>query len=282
MIRFLLFTGCLAVSSGLIWNYNQTEDPYAPDAMEEYITLCATPAFQNLHENPMPYHHHSEQGQDITFPVEGGAAAKAYAFQAAEETNKYVFVIHEWWGLNGHIKREAERLFEDLDRKVNVLALDLYDGQVGTTREEASKLVRSADRDRLFAIIEGARAYAGDDAQIGTIGWCFGGGWSLQASIALGEQAAGCVIYYGRPEKDVDRLKSLSPDVLGIFGTQDRGIPPNMVAEFEENMEAAGKTLMVHNYEAGHGFANPSNPNHVEEYADAAWALAVNFLSQRL
>ncbi|HAA11841.1 MAG TPA: dienelactone hydrolase, partial [Cytophagales bacterium] len=176
MLRFLLFTGCLAVSSGLILNYNQQEAPFTSDAMDEFITLCASPSFQNLHDNPLPYHHHSEQGQDITFPVEGGESGQAYAFMTKEETNKYVFVIHEWWGLNGHIKREAERLFEDLDRQVNVLALDLYDGQVGTTREEASQLVRSADNDRLFAIIEGARAHAGDDAEIGTIGWCFGGG----------------------------------------------------------------------------------------------------------
>ncbi|HAA11840.1 MAG TPA: dienelactone hydrolase, partial [Cytophagales bacterium] len=97
-----------------------------------------------------------------------------------------------------------------------------------------------------------------------------------------GDQAAGCVIYYGRPEKDVERLKTLQTDVLGIFGTQDKGIPPSMVAEFEENMEAANQSLSVHNYDAGHGFANPSNPNHVEEAAEEAWELTLNFLSRRL
>ena len=270
-----------AVATGL-WFHNQREEGPVTDHLDEFITLCASPDFQDLHEHPLPYHHTSEVGKMISFPVVGGEEGMAYALMAKETTNKYVFVIHEWWGLNGHIKREAEHLYESLEGKINVLALDLYDGEVGTTREEALALVRGVDSDRLFAIIDGARAHAGDTAEIGTIGWCFGGGWSLQASIALGKQAAGCVIYYGRPETDVDRLKTLETDVLGIFGTQDSGIPPSAVEAFEGHMEEAGKSLSVHNYDAGHGFANPSNPNYNEEAGDDAWAKAVAFLSSRL
>lgn len=218
----------------------------------------------------------------ISLPISGEEDGKAFSLAATEPTDKFVFVIHEWWGLNGHIKREAEKLYHALGMKVNILALDLYDGQVGTTREEASTLMRGIDKERLFKIIASAKEYAGEEAQIGTIGWCFGGGWSLQASIALGDQAAGCVIYYGWPEKDIERLKTLETKVLGIFGTKDQGIPARLIQGFEKNMAAAGKDLTVHNFDAGHGFANPSNPNHVKKATEEAWALSLAFFNEQL
>ena len=272
-----------------LWYFSESAAPQAqgyphPKAMDEFITLCGTESFQDLHEDPIAYLHRSDHGEDITYPVAEGEDGQAFYLKAKTETNRYVFVIHEWWGLNGHIRAQAEELFEALEGKVHVLALDLYDGEFAETRDDAIRLVRSkgADTDRLFSLIEGARAFAGDDAEIGTIGWCFGGGWSLQASLALGEQAAGCVVYYGRPETDVERLKTLQAPVLGIFGTQDGGIPPATVAQFEKDMATADKSIVVHNFEAGHGFANPSNPNHVEDAANEAWGLAVTFLKTQL
>ena len=111
-------------------------------------------------------------------------------------------VYQEWWGLNDHIKQEAAKLHKDLG-DVNVLAVDMYDGKVGTTREEAGKLMQSASKDRLTAIQKGAIGYAGKDARIASIGWCFGGMLSLQSAILEQSKSVGCVMYYGSPEKDV-------------------------------------------------------------------------------
>ncbi|MER3127534.1 dienelactone hydrolase family protein, partial [Bacillus pumilus] len=154
--------------------------------------------------------------------------------------------------------QEAEYFASTLGN-TNVIALDLYDGKVATTAQDAMKYVQAASKERIEAIIKGAIAYAGKDAKIYTVGWCFGGMWSLQASLLAGSQASGCVMYYGRPENDVERLKKLNCEVIGFFGLQDRSPSPEMVQQFQKDMAAAGKKLSVNNYDAGHAFANPSN-----------------------
>lgn len=163
-----------------------------------------------------------------------------------------------------------------------MIALDLYDGKVAATPDSAMKLVRAAQTDRLENIIKGAIAYAGKDARIYTIGWCFGGMWSLQASILVGKQAAGCVMYYGRPENNMEKLKNLNCDVIGFFGNQDRSPSPELVTKFESDMQAAGKKLTAHKYEANHGFANPSNPSFNKAATEDAHAMAIAFLKQHM
>jgi carboxymethylenebutenolidase len=98
----------------------------------------------------------------------------------------------------------------------------------------------------------------------------------------LKKQAEGCIMYYGMPEKDIAKLKTLHCDVLGIFGTQDGFITPKIVEEFQQNMKKAKKNLEVHNYDAVHAFANPSNPKYDKEKADDAHVKAVAFLKAKL
>ncbi|MCL5459668.1 dienelactone hydrolase family protein, partial [Loigolactobacillus coryniformis] len=93
-----------------------------------------------------------------------------------------------WWGLNDHIKREAENLFNDLGN-VNVLALDMYDGKLATDPQTAGKYMGEFKQDRGDAIVKGALTYAGKNAKVATVGWCFGGGQSMQATLAAGKQA---------------------------------------------------------------------------------------------
>jgi carboxymethylenebutenolidase len=117
------------------------------------------------------------------------------------------------------------------------------------------------------SIVKGALTLAGSDARIGTIGWCFGGGLSLQAALTAGSQVVGCVMYYGMPEENVEKLKTLNTDVLNIWPTKDQWINKNVMDKFENNMQSAGKELTVKAYDAGHGFANPSNPAAYNEVA---------------
>jgi carboxymethylenebutenolidase len=106
--------------------------------------------------------------------------------------------------------------------------------------------------------------------------------WSLQSSILAGKQAAGCVMYYGRPENNLEKLKNLQTDVLGIFGTLDKSPSPEVVKKFEADMQTAGKKLTTHFYEAGHGFANPSNPSFKQDATEDARAKTLAFLRGRM
>jgi carboxymethylenebutenolidase len=251
------------------------------DATQEFANLSKDTAFVAEHENPKPIEV-VLKGEAVSFDVKGGEQGKAYLVKAAEPTDKYIFVVHEWWGLNNHIKSEADRLSEAFEGKVNVLALDMYDGKLAEKREDAAKLMQGVDKARAEAIVKGALAYAGAKAKIGTIGWCFGGGWSLQSTLLAGKQSSACVMYYGMPEQDLAKLKSLSSDVMFVFASQDDWINKPLVDEFEKNMKTAKKKLEVVTYDAVHAFANPSNPGYDKEKAEDAHAKAVAFLKERM
>lgn len=262
-----------------------------PEVASNTIPLCHTPAnamsefaanpdFQMLHENPLTFHYQGA-GETVTFPTSDGKTASGFLLKSPKKSDKWLFVYQEWWGLNDYVKQEAAKLHKDLG-DVNVLALDMYDGKVGTTREEAGKLMQSAPAERLAAITKGGIQYAGSNAKIASIGWCFGGMLSLQNAIAGGDQVVGCVMYYGRPESDVEKLRKLNTDVLGIFGSQDQGIPPATVAKFEEDMKAAGKKVTIKMYDAVHAFANPSNPKYDANAAADAYQLSLAYLKKKL
>ena len=123
--------------------------------------------------------------------------------------------------MNEHIKKQADQFYNDLGGDVNVLALDMYDGKVTTDPKEAGQIMQGMQETRLQGIVEGGVKYAGSKAKIASVGWCFGGGWSLKSAIIGGKQNVGCVMYYGMPVRDVEKLKTLNSDVLGLFATSN-------------------------------------------------------------
>ncbi|MEM8968227.1 MAG: dienelactone hydrolase family protein [Bacteroidota bacterium] len=247
---------------------------------ELFASLADDPVFRAKHDL-VSYTHENAKGEEITFDTSDGQQGSAYYLAAKGNSNQYLLVIHEWWGLNDHIKREAERLHKDLDN-VHVMALDIYDGKVATSRELAQQYMQSVTTDRAKAIIDGAIQHAGDNAEIATIGWCFGGGWSLRATILADEQAIGCVMYYGMPVQNMEEIKEIETDVLGIFAEYDGYITPKVVEEFEQQMKEADKDIEVHMYEADHGFANPSGSRYDEDAAKDAYDKTLAFLKERL
>jgi len=249
-------------------------------ATDEFASLGKNKDFRMVHDEPLPFTYKSAKGKDITYKTPDGTTAHAFEIKADNETPYYMFVIHEWWGLNDYVKQESEKLSNDLG--VNVIALDLYDNKVTANRDEAGKLMQSVSNERAMSIIKGAYEYAGSSAKVFTHGWCFGGGWSLQTALAGGKQVLGCVMYYGMPEKDVNRLKTLQCDVIGFFAKKDKGITPEVVNTFEQNMKAADKKVTVYEYDAEHAFANPSNPAFNKEAKEDAYAKELAFLKARM
>lgn len=252
-----------------------------PTATEAFAAFGNDKAFVALHDAPESLSFQPSRGELKKIKTADGEDAVIFEVTASVPTKKYLFLFHEWWGMNDYIKREAEKLQHDLGN-VTVIALDLYDGKIAATPDSARSFVGRVQESRARAIIAAAAEYVGSTANIATLGWCFGGGWSMQAALMLGKQAVGCVIYYGMPEKDVQKLNALNCSVLGIFATQDGFINPQIVSEFEANMKLAKKDLTVKNFDAVHAFANPSNPKHDKEKSAVAYAAAVSFLRTSL
>jgi len=295
-INFMRFFFLIVISflaAGLLSLTLKPASPIAAVALKSNVTCmpedireisrleATTKEFAALHKDPLLFKLKDGLGKSVSFETPDGKKGSGYEIRNKKKTNNYLFVIHEWYGLNDYIKQEAELLSKDLDN-INVIALDLYDGKVATTADSAMKYMSGAKTERLESIIKGAIEYAGKGANIYTIGWCFGGMWSLQASILAGKQGAGCVMYYGRPETNIEKLKQLNTAVIGFFGNLDKSIPPEKVTEFENNMKAAGKTLTVNRYDAGHGFANPSNPVFNKAAREDAYRKTIDYLKKRI
>jgi carboxymethylenebutenolidase len=254
---------------------------FSSEVTERFRQEAMSPEFAAMHPLPRKYTVTQPRGERVQFKAPDGTTALGYAIKSKISSNNWILVVQEWWGMNDNILREAEELAEELGN-VNVLALDMYDGKVAITPDSAMKLVQGATRERLENIVRGGIAYAGSKARIFTIGWCFGGMWSLQSSLLAGNQAAGCIMYYGRPENNLEKLKTLQCDVLGIFGSKDRSPSPEVVKRFEEDMRTVGKNLRLHMYDAGHGFANPSNPSYDKVATADAHTKAIAFIKERL
>ena len=247
------------------------------ETQQAYQLEASTPAFASLHITPKMVDPSDLVGTMISFDAADGNKANAYFIPAKKKSNKWLIVIQEWWGLNNQIKMEADQYYKDLG-DMNVIAVDMYDGKVAATPDSAMKLMRGADMNRMTAIVQGAIKHAGAKASIYSVGWCFGGMWSLETAILAGPQAKGSVMYYGRPETNMEKLKSIQCDIIGFFGNKDQSPSPAMVNAFEQNMKDAGKNLSVNRYDAGHGFANPSNPSFNAAAKEDAYAKSIAFL----
>jgi carboxymethylenebutenolidase len=172
-----------------------------------------------------------------------------------------IVVIHEWWGLNDWVKEQAQHF---ADQGYVALAVDLYRGQVAATPDDAHILMRGLPDDRGLRDLEAAFAYLSsrpdvETNRIGAIGWCMGGGWAIKLAEDQPKLAA-FVVNYGSLPTDNAIIAKIQAPMLGNFGAEDKGIPPEAVNAFEAKMKAAGKSADIKIYDgAGHAFQNPNN-----------------------
>jgi len=129
-----------------------------------------------------------------TFSAEG----KPVSYKSGDETVQGILytpagkgpfpaliVIHEWWGLNDWVKDQASKL---ADQGYAALAVDLYRGKVATTPDMAHEIMRGVPEDRAKRDLHAAFDFLASQPnvkkdRIGSIGWCMGGGYSLDVAL---------------------------------------------------------------------------------------------------
>ncbi|MEQ9638703.1 MAG: dienelactone hydrolase family protein [Alphaproteobacteria bacterium] len=192
-----------------------------------------------------------------------------------------VILVHEWYGLNDYIKTMAA---EFAAQGYAALAVDLYDGKVADNSTDARSYIGQVKPAEAVATLQAwatwleARAETTD--KLGSVGWCFGGGWSLMAGMKAPIDAV--VVYYGNVARTADELGTLNAPVLGHFATEDQWINRPMVEQFEAAAKQAGKSVEAHWYEAQHAFANPSGGRYDEPDAKLAWERTMAFFDKHL
>ena len=198
-----------------------------------------------------------------------------------------IIMIHENRGLNAYIKDTANTLAR---QGYVVLAVDLFKGQMATNNDQARLLSTSVRNNPAEAItnLQSAVKYVSslpfvDPSKIASIGWCFGGGQSLQ--LALNSQnhpLVATILYYGTPLiTDAQQLSKIKWPVLGIFGDKDQANPLPLINKFKAALDANKINNDILIYRGlGHAFANPSNQNYAPKETADAWQKTLSFLKK--
>ena len=219
--------------------------------------------------------------KNVTLKTDGGLEVSAALAVPAQTPAPAVMLVHEWWGLNDQIKSVAAELAK---QGYLALAIDLYRGQVtddpSAARNFMTRVDAAAASDTVGSWLRWLKSTGDGTGKAATIGWCFGGGWSLNASLA--EPVDATIVYYGYVTKPSGDLEALQGPVLGHFAERDRWINHDMVDGFESEMGKAGKSVTNHWYSADHAFANPTSARYDDDDAALAWQRSLDFLRQNL
>ena len=193
-------------------------------------------------------------------------ATTAHVARPDEETSKAIILIHEWWGINDHIRDIAGRFANE---GYLCIAPDLFRGKTAKTTAEASALMNGlaiADGIETIraALAETKTKY--DVGLLGITGYCMGGTFALRAACEIPELAAAAPFYGDIPEEGV--LRELRVPTLFIAGKLDAWINPEKVSGLEAGARKFGLPVEVVSYDADHAFFNDTRP----EVYDAAAA----------
>ncbi len=228
----------------------------------------------------------SPAGQMIRLPGPNGEASGYLAVPSKPAPKKpAIILIQEWWGLTDWIKQDADRYAA---KGYVVLAPDLYRGHVAADADEAHQLMRGLPEDRALADMKAAFEFLAarkdvDSKRIGIAGWCMGGGYALTLGIEEPRLAA-VIVNYGRLVTDPNTIRKIKAPVMGNFGGADKGIPPEDVKKFAQQLAEfkIGNDFKIYDG-AGHAFMNPNNKTGYDAAAaEDAWKRMDSFFEKNL
>ena len=222
------------------------------------------------------------------FQADGGTIS-AYLAVPEQGSGPGVLVLHAWWGLTDVFKQVCDRLAE---AGFVALAPDLYHGRTTANVEEAQALSEALDGDveRWRGDIAGAvqvlRQYTATHltngrGKLALVGFSLGGAYALDMSVILAEEIAAVVTFYDS-YLGLDYCRA-SAAYLCHFAEDDLFHPTESVAEMEQALQAAGRSVTVCTYPGTrHWFFEENRPEYNAEAARVAWERTVEFLHQRL
>ena len=283
MTRTLFAAGlaaCCAVSFGSVADAQAPQPDYAKAMHREHAkdTPAPSPAALVAPRQMVTT-------STVTYATVSGKVIKGFLAKpkTARRNAPAIIVVHEWWGLNDNIKAIVERYAGE---GYTALGVDLY-GAVTTSPDSAMKMYQAAMKNgaageqNLAGAIRFLRAQGA--RSVGSVGYCFGGHWSLRTGLVGGSDVNAVVMYYGAPITDPSALARLKAPVLGLFGGKDTGIPVDSVRAMERALKTAGKPVTIQVYgEAGHAFANPTGQAYNQAASDDAWKKSLAFFKTHL
>lgn len=216
----------------------------------------------------------------------GAESIRAYvAYPERKDKAAGVIVIHEIYGLTDWEPTVADRLAKE---GMVAIVPDLLSSKHGKTPRdegEARKLVGELEPERVTADLDATYAYldglpsvrAGD---IGTIGFCWGGGQSFRYA-TNNPRLKAAVVCYG-PAPDTAAMRRIRAPVLGIYGEDDARINAAL-PDVNAAMANYGKNFTQEVFPGtGHGFLKPGRQGYDGPQPERAWTRILEFYRARL
>ena len=218
-----------------------------------------------------------------------------------------LLVVHEVFGLDGHVEDVARRFAAE---GYLAIAPDLWsreglpgpapsaeDPAPAWSREQIRAAAASMPDRRALGDLERClewleREPRVDAERLAVVGFCMGGNYAFQLG-CTSRRLAAVVDFYGRlvygelsqlhPIQPLELSLNLSCPLLGLFGGRDESIPPEQVERLESTLTQFAKRCEIEVYpDAGHGFFNPTRSGYHEGSARDAWARVLEFLTEEL
>lgn len=204
-------------------------------------------------------------GENITLTAEDGFELDAYRAMPSGEPKGAVIVIQEIFGVNGHIREDADRFAEQgyvalapamFDRLQKGVALNYDADGVETGRGFAMKI----NWDDVVKDLRAASGTLKQYGKVGLVGYCWGGTVAWVAAVRDSGVDCASGYYGGRVIDFIDETPKVPVQLH--FGDEDKGIPIENV----EKIKAAHPDVPVYRYpEAEHGFHCDQRPSYHAE-----------------
>jgi carboxymethylenebutenolidase len=214
----------------------------------------------------------------------GGGAG--YYVPSVKGRGKAVVVLHEWWGLSGHMRDVAERFAEV---GYSALAPDFFHGKHVGDVDTASELMLALTEKDVMDVFREVWGYLSKEPTVewgkaGVVGFGMGGAIALYVASVYPEVVGACVTFYGIHPNIVPVWSSLKAPVLAFFGGQDGVISEQTRKDFARRLQHHGVPYQEVVYPmAEHGFFNDDRPEVYDAEASAdAWARLLKFLTLHL
>ena len=220
--------------------------------------------------------------ETFNFETQNGPTTAYVALpEAGASAGPAVILIHEWWGINDHIRDIAGRY---ADEGFTCVAPDLYRGTVARDQAHASQLMHDlAIEDGIATItcaVDETKRKLGS-AKMGITGYCMGGTFALRAACEIDLFAASAPFYGDIPDEGT--LAKLTVPTLFIAGARDQWINPEKVNQLKEAAHQYELPVEVVSYDADHAFFNDTRPEvYNAEAAADAWRRVLNLFRERM
>ncbi len=222
--------------------------------------------------------------ESVTYPDTDDEMLMGYlARPESSDPLPAIVVIQEWWGLDEHIKDVTRRFASE---GFVALAPDLYNGVVATEPDEARKLVMDLDMMEAVSEIQQAIEFLKNQeyvagSEVGIVGFCMGGRLVLQ-TVRSTDDVGAAVAFYGSPLTP-EEAQDVQAPVLGLYGSEDQGIPVAEVQTMQAALNEAGIENDIQIYQgAGHAFFNDTRDSYSADATADAWPRTLAWFRDRL